>query len=135
VLVEKGRVRGVEARVIDRATLRPTGTRVRVNAKAVVMAAGGYGSAVILMRSKIANRSGQLGRNLYGHPCSFVHALFDEDVIMWRNIPAAWGCLDFRLPHREKTNYVEGGYLLMPNQLGPSAMAALLPGFGGSIAR
>jgi choline dehydrogenase-like flavoprotein len=130
VIVENGRVRGVEARVIDRATLRPTGARVRVRAKAVVMAAGGYGSAVILMRSKITNRSGQLGRNLYGNPCSFVHALFDEDVIMWRNIPAAWGCLDFRLPRRENTDYVEGGYLLMPNQLGPSAMAALLPGFG-----
>lgn len=130
VIVAKGRVRGVEARMIDRATLRPTGVRVRVTAKAVVVAAGGYGSAVVLMKSKIANRSGQLGKNLYGNPCSFVHAIFDEDVILWRNIPAAWGCQQFRLPTREKTRYVEGGYLLMPNQLGPSAMAALLPGFG-----
>ncbi len=130
VVVEDGRAVGVKARVIDRASLRPTGVTVWVRAKAVVVAAGGYGSAVILMRSKIANTSGQLGKNLYANPCSFVHAIFDEDVILWRNIPAAWGSDQFRLPRRDGTRYVEGGYLLMPNQLGPGAMAALLPGFG-----
>jgi choline dehydrogenase-like flavoprotein len=130
VTVENGRAVGAEARVIDRATLKPTGEKIRVRSKAVVVAAGGYGSAVILMKSKIPNRSGQLGRNLHVNPCSFVHALFDEDVILWRNIPAAWGCDRFRLASRDATRYVEGGYLLMPNQLGPSSMAALLPGFG-----
>lgn len=131
ILVEKGRATGVEARVIDRATLKPTGVRVRVKAKATVVAAGGYGSAVILMRSNIPNLSGRLGKHLYVNPCSFVHALFDEDVILWRNIPAAWGCMKYRLPRREGVRYVEGGYLLMPNQLGVSAMAAFIPGFGG----
>ncbi len=130
VVTENGRATGVEARVIDRSTLHPTGVDISVRAKAVVVAAGGYGSAVLLMQSKVTNRSGQLGKNLYTNPCSFVHALFDEDVVMWRNIPAAWGCLEFRLPTRDGIRYVEGGYLLMPNQLGPSAMAALLPGFG-----
>jgi choline dehydrogenase-like flavoprotein len=130
VRVEGGRATGVEARVLDRATLKPTGVTVRVRARAVVAAAGGYGSAVLLMRSKVANRSGLIGKNLYVNPCSFVFALFDEDVILWRNIPAAWGCKEFRLPRRDGVRYVEGGYLIMPNQLGPSAMAAMLPGFG-----
>lgn len=130
ILTENGRATGVKARVIDRATLRPTGVTINVQSKAVVLAAGGYGSAVVLLRSKIRDRSGQIGKNLYTNPCSFVHALFDEDVIMWRNIPAAWGCMEFRLPRRDGTRYVEGGYLLMPNQLGVSAIAALLPGFG-----
>ncbi|MFQ5457709.1 MAG: GMC family oxidoreductase N-terminal domain-containing protein [Myxococcota bacterium] len=130
IVTENGRATGVEARVIDRATLRPSGVAIRVRAKAVVLAAGGYGSAVVLLRSGIENPSGQIGKNLYVNPCSFVHALFNEDVVMWRNIPAAWGCMEFRLPRRDGTRYAEGGYLLMPNQLGASAMAALLPGFG-----
>ncbi len=130
VVTEDGRATGVEARVIDRATLRPTGVKVRVRARAVVAAAGGYGSAVLLLRSKIVNRSGLIGKNLYVNPCSFVFALFDEDVIIWRNIPAGWGSKQFRLPRRDGVRYAEGGFLLMPNQLGPSAMAAMLPGFG-----
>ena len=136
VLAEDGRAVGVRAEVIDRDTNRPTGAHVEARAKIVVLAAGGYGSAPLLLQSGLANASGQLGRNLHGNPCSMVFGLFDEDVVMWRNIPAAYGCLEWRLARRAADGaYQEGGYLLMPNQLGPAALAAFLPGFGAQHRR
>ena len=36
----------------------------------------------------------------------------------------------FRLPRFDGDRYVEGGYLLHPNQLQPAILSALLPGFG-----
>ncbi len=130
ILAEGGRAVGAVASVIDRATQKPTGRRIEVRAKVVVLAAGGYGSAPILLRSKLANRSGQVGRNLHANPCSMVFAIFDHDIILWRGMPAAFGCLEWRLARDEKGHYREGGYLLMPNQLTPAALAAFLPGFG-----
>jgi choline dehydrogenase-like flavoprotein len=38
--------------------------------------------------------------------------------------------MDYRLHAFDKDRYLEGGYLLYPNQLPPATLAALLPGFG-----
>src|SRR6185295_17594859 len=130
VLVEDGRAVGVSARFIDRRTNQPSGRRLRVRAKAVVVAAGGFNSAPLLMRSGVPDPSGQLGKNLRLNPCAQTFGLFDEDVVMWRNIPAATGVMDLRLPRMDGERYVEGGYLLHPNQLQPATLSALLPGFG-----
>lgn len=136
ITAEGGRATGAVAEVMDRASGMPTGRRLRVRAKAVVLAAGGYGSAPILLRSGLANRSGQVGRNLRANPCSMVFGLFREEVVMWRNIPAAWACEEFRLAREdERGRYREGGYLLVPNQLLPGVLAALLPGFGAEHRR
>ncbi len=135
ILAEGGRVTGAVADVIDRATARPSGRRLIVKANIVVLAAGGYGSAPLLLRSKLANGSGLVGKNLHANPCSMVFGLFDEDVVMWRNIPAAFGCLEWRLRRVEQGRYREGGYLLMPNQLGPATLAAFVPGFGAEHRR
>lgn len=135
ILAEGGRATGAVAVVMDRATARPTARRVRVRAKVVVVAAGGYGSAALLLRSRLANRSGQVGKHLRANPCSMVFGLFDHDVVMWRGIPAAFGCLEWRLARDERGHYREGGYLLMPNQLQPAGLAAFLPGFGAEHRR
>jgi len=132
VLVENGRAVGVAARFIDRRTNKPSGHRLRVRAQVVVSAAGGFNTAPLLMRSRIPDPSGQLGKNLQLNPCVQAFAVFDQDVVMWRNIPAGVGVMDYRLPRFESGRYVEGGYLLHPNQLQPATMAALLPGFGRS---
>jgi choline dehydrogenase-like flavoprotein len=63
------------------------------------------------------------------------HGLFEEDVVMWHNIPAAHGCLEWRLAREEGGRYREGGYLLMPNQLNPAALSIFLPGFGAEHRR
>jgi choline dehydrogenase-like flavoprotein len=126
------RVKHVDAAVLDRATGEPPGVRVRVEAKAVVVAAGGLGTPTLLLRQGLKERLPLLGERFFCNPCPMVHARFDEDIVQWRNIPAAWGVEEFRLARFEGDRYVEGGFLLMPNQLQPATLAAVLPGFGAA---
>lgn len=124
------RVTAVDADVLDRARGVANGRRVRIEAKAFVVAAGGYGSPLFLLRNGLKGRLPALGEHTYVNPCPLVHAVFDEEIIQFRNIPAAWGVHHFRLARMEGGRYVEGGYLLMPNQLQPATLAAVLPGVG-----
>jgi choline dehydrogenase-like flavoprotein len=125
-----GRASGIVAEFMDQASGRPNGHRLTVEARAVVLAAGGYGSAAVWLRSGLPNGSGQVGKNLCVNPCPHLYALFDEEIRMWENIPSATGTLDFRLARFENERYVEGGYLLHPNQLQAELLAITLPGFG-----
>ncbi|MFQ5417410.1 MAG: GMC family oxidoreductase N-terminal domain-containing protein [Myxococcota bacterium] len=127
---ERGRASGLRAVFLDRTTNRPSGHRLEVRSRVVVLAAGGFASAAIWLRSGLPNGSGQVGRNLACNPCPFLHAIFPDPVEQWTNIPAATGTMDFRLARFEDGRYREGGYLLHPNQLQPEFLAATLPGFG-----
>lgn len=125
-----GRANGVHASFIDRRTGKPMGHTLTASSRCVVLAAGGYGSPVVWLRSKLPNGSGQVGRNLYCNPTPYLHAIFPDKVEQWWNIPTATGTMDFRLPRYDGSRYVEGGYLLHPNQLQPELLAVTLPGFG-----
>ncbi|MBA4306911.1 MAG: GMC family oxidoreductase [Sphingopyxis sp.] len=125
-----GKANGVEAEFLDRATGLPKGHKLSVKARIVVLAAGGFASAAIWLRSKLPNGSGQVGKNLYVNPCPYLYAVYDEPVVLWENIPTATGTQDFRLARYQGKKYVEGGYLLHPNQIQPEFLAATLPGFG-----
>lgn len=126
------KVEALVARVIDRATARPSGATVRVRAKAFVLAAGGYGTPVILLRNGFKSALPAVGEHTYCNPCPMVHALFDEEIVQYRNIPAAFGIEHFRLATYAGPRYVEGGYLFMANQLQPATLAAVLPGLGAT---
>lgn len=126
------KVTGLNCRVLDRATGRPNGKTVKISAKAVVVAAGGYGSPVFLMRNGLQEKLPALGKHTYCNPSPMVSALFEEEMNTYRNIPAAWGVMQFRLPKYENGKYVEGGYMFVANQLQPALFAAVLPGTGAS---
>lgn len=126
------KVTALVARVLDRATGRPTGQKVRVTARAFVLAAGGYGTPLFLLRQGLKSRLPALGRYMICNPCPMTHALFDEEIKQWRGIPAAFGIEEWRLARFDGDRYREGGYLLMPNQLQPGTLAAVLPGVGRS---
>jgi len=117
--LEAGRARRVHARAAGRA-------RLAVDARAVVLAAGAVGSPDVLLRSRIANRSGQVGRNLHLHPAAMAAGLFDEEIHAYRGIPQSYYVDQFidlaRDPHR--------GYVLMPISGFPVLTAINLPGFG-----
>jgi choline dehydrogenase-like flavoprotein len=132
LVMSGSKVTAIEGIVLDRATGAPNGRKVRVEAKAFVIAAGGYGSPVFLLRNGLKHRLAALGEHTYCNPCPMVHALFDEEIILFRNIPAAWGIEHFRLATMDGARYVEGGYLFMANQLQPATLAAVLPGLGAS---
>jgi choline dehydrogenase-like flavoprotein len=127
---DRGRASGVACAIIDRATGQANGRRIEVKARTVVLAAGGFASAGVWLRSKLPNGSGQVGRNLFLNPCPYLYGLYDEPVVMWQNVPTATGVTGFRLARYEQDRYVEGGYLLHPNQLQAEFVAATLPGFG-----
>ena len=132
LVMSGGRVNALEAAVLDRGTGLPNGRRVRVTAKAFVLAAGGYGSPVFLLRNGFKSRLPALGKHTYCNPCPMTHAVFNEEIVQFRNIPAAWGVDHFRLATVQGEKYIEGGYLLMANQLQPAELAAVLPGTGAS---
>jgi choline dehydrogenase-like flavoprotein len=122
--VSGGRVRAVHGRVVDHGGR--AGARIRVDAPVVVAAAGAVASPELLLRSGIANRSGQVGRNLHLHPSVMVAGFFDEPLHAYRGIPQSYYIDEFidleRDPHK--------GYVLMPIAGFPGLTAANLPGFG-----
>ncbi len=134
------KISALVGRVLDRGTGRPRGPTLRIEARAFVIAAGGYGTPDFLLRQGLKAQLPELGEHLFVNPCPMVHAIFDDDIIQWRNIPAAWGVEEFRLaryqgPRRlfgrpSQSRYLEGGYLFMPNQLQPGMLGAVLPGIG-----
>lgn len=127
------RVTGVTCEVLDRATGLPAGPTVRIDAKVVIVAAGGYGTPRFLLRQGLQQRLPMVGEQLFVNPCPMVHARFDDPIVMWRNIPAAWGVTEFRRARRGPDGrYLEGGYLLMANQLQPGTLAAVFPGVGAA---
>ena len=80
VLSEGNRVVGVEGQVVEPITGRPS-HRFRVDADIVVLAAGCMATPVLLQHSgNLANRSGEVGRNLQFHPGVAVAGVFPELV-------------------------------------------------------
>ena len=122
--VSGGRVRGVVGRVVDHAGI--PGACIDVRAKVVVLAAGAVASPDLLLRSRIANRSGQVGRNLHLHPSVMVAGLFDEELHGYRGIPQSYYIDEFidleHDPYR--------GYVLMPIIGFPVLTGGNMPGFG-----
>jgi choline dehydrogenase-like flavoprotein len=121
-----GTVKELRCAVVDRASGAVTSRTLTVRAKAFVVAAGGYATPELLLRQGLKERLPHLGEHFFCNPCAQAYALFDDDVIWWRNIPAAWGVEQFRVATMKHGAYVEGGYLLMPNQLQPGTLAACL---------
>ncbi|PKM21975.1 MAG: GMC oxidoreductase [Gammaproteobacteria bacterium HGW-Gammaproteobacteria-14] len=80
VLMRGGRATGVEAIIRD----PDTGTlvsNVRVDAQVVVVAAGAIHSPLLLQRSQVPDRSGQLGKNMAIQPFTQVLGTFKEELM------------------------------------------------------
>jgi len=105
VLAKDGRARGVEAEVIDPATGRKKAD-VRVDAPIVVLAAGPVQTPLLLLKSNLANRSGQVGKNFACHPTMSLTAEFDKDVDDFHGATHSLYVDKHTLPE-------EGGYLLL----------------------
>lgn len=85
VLVENGRAHGVVATVHDPQGGARRG-ELRVFARAVVLAAGAIFTPALLLRQRLANSSGQVGRNLVIHPAVGTTARFDADLRAWKGV-------------------------------------------------
>jgi len=88
IVVEGGSAVGVEA--ID-----SQGRTLRVRARGVVLAGGAIPTPVLLLKQGLANRSGQVGRNMSLHPSCGFAALMDDDVRPAAHIPQGYACDEF----------------------------------------
>ena len=66
-----------------------TGVPFTIEAPVVVLAAGAVASPDILLRSELANGSGQVGKNLHLHPSVMAAGFFEEELHGYRGIPRA----------------------------------------------
>jgi len=81
--IEGSRARGVVARV-------GSGQRLEIRAQETILACGTIHTPLLLARSRAANGSRQLGRNLSLHPATAAFALMDDDVNMARGVPQSF---------------------------------------------
>lgn len=88
LVLEAGRVAGVEGAMLDDAR-KPRG-RFSIDAPVVVVSAGTIYSPVLLLKNGLANRSGQVGKNLRIHPGAKVVGVFEHDINAWRGTPQAY---------------------------------------------
>jgi choline dehydrogenase-like flavoprotein len=88
VLMDGGRAIGVEG-------ISAQGAQLRVRARAVVLAGGSLPTPLLLLGQGLANRSGQVGRNLTLHPSTNVAGLFDEVIDPANHIPQGYACDQF----------------------------------------
>src|ERR1700730_1285880 len=87
LVVEGGRAVGVRGSILDSETgAVQRDARFEVRAKRVVMAAGAVYTPNLLLRQRVANSSGQVGRNLRIHPGCGVLAVFDHDLFGWKGV-------------------------------------------------
>lgn len=119
VTMERGRASGVAARFLG-----PRGEHLgnlRLLSKAVAVACGAIGTPVFLLKNRIANSSGQVGRNLSIHPATGVGAWFSDPIYGWR------GTLQ---PYYVDSLFAEKGVMLEATNTVPSVGGSVFPGYG-----
>ncbi len=90
LIIEKGRVNGVEATVTDEGGMIHS---VRVRAATVVAACGSLHTPALLMRSGV--RLPHLGKNLHLHPTTGMGATFSHRIAAWEGPPQTIVCNEF----------------------------------------
>jgi len=123
-------VDGLKKRVLAR-SIDPEGRRapldVIVEAPVVVVAASAIHSPALLLRSGLANRTGQVGRHLTFHLTSAVLGVFDRPMFPWKGIPQSAMCDEFL-----NKNGDGGGYWI-ESVPATAALAGLsMSGFGAA---
>jgi choline dehydrogenase-like flavoprotein len=125
VLTEGRRAVGVRGRIVAPFTGEP-GVAFEVRARAVVLAAGCMATPVLLQRSgNLANRSGQVGRNLQFHPGVAVMGLFPDPVE-----PRFGATQGYQSRH-----FLREGFKLETLWAPPAVLAVRMPGSGEAFAR
>lgn len=125
VLHDGGAARGVEALAIDPRTRLPLG-RVEVKAQRVCLSASATGTAALLLRSGVKDRSGQTGNTLRVHPAVLAAGDFDEPVRAWEGIPQTYECTEFLQLDDEHGHRA----WVLPAFAHPVGTATMVPGFG-----
>ena len=98
---------------------------INVKSKIVILSAGPIASSEILLKSKIANSSGHVGKHLSFHPASFVIAQFDEPIEGQNDIAMAFYCDKYSVLKENKP-----GFMIESIFISPAQFSAATPGIG-----
>lgn len=126
VVHEGGAARGIEAVAIDPRTRVPR-ARVTVKAKRVCLSASATGTAALLLRSGVPDRSGVTGTTLRVHPAVVAAGDFDEEIRAWEGIPQTYECTEFLQLEEEGAHRA----WVLPAFAHPVGVATMVPGHGG----
>ena len=107
-----------------RKTAQRRAPRFSIHARRVVLAAGAYCTPLLLLRSGVGRRSGQVGRNLTLHPSFRMMARFDERIEGWKG--ALQGAYAGAFEHER----ILMNALFVP----PGVLAGTIPGIGDAHA-
>ena len=130
IVVRGGRVEGVRGFIRDRATRRRQ-FDVEVDAKRVVVAAGGIGTPVLLLRSGVADKSGQIGKNFVVNPGYAIFGRFARNLENHRRPPCTYAIKGFRQVEAGPGGaYREGGWIALSSHQYPGVHSVMLAGFG-----
>lgn len=123
ILHDGARATGVQGQVVEPFTGRRS-HRFRVEAKAVVLAAGCMATPVLLQKSgNLANRSGQVGRNLQFHPGLAILGVFPDRVDPQFGATQGYQSLQF----------LREGFKLETLWAPAAVLAVRFPGFGDEL--
>lgn len=79
LVLMQGRIVEVQVAVMDRATQRPTGTRLSIKPRTVALCGGAINSPALLLKSEL-NLNGWVGRRTFLHPVVPALGLYDHEV-------------------------------------------------------
>jgi len=117
------RVSGV---VFDHQTQKPK-TDFIIEAPVVIVSGSAINSPVLLLKSNLANSSGELGKNLTFHLTTAVLGVFDQIMYGAGGIPQSAMSDEFL-----NKNHDGGGFWLEAVPIYPTLAALALPGFGSA---
>ncbi len=118
-------------RAVGKIKNRKTGAYhpLEVTARVFVVAGGAVSTPMLLLRSGLANSSGQVGRNLHCHPTAPVVAdMGDADIHFYRGIPQVF-YMDFLEEEAPDT----GGFILESIAGGPAQSSGVFPIWGKAL--
>ncbi|MBP6731421.1 MAG: GMC family oxidoreductase [Chitinophagales bacterium] len=118
IITENKTSKGIEGSFLD--AKRKRRTKFRIDAPVVVVSCGAIYTPHLLLRNRLANRSGQVGRNLHIHPAAKVMALFDEEINAWSGVPQGYYVDD----------YADEGIMFEGFFLPPAILSFALPAMG-----
>lgn len=124
--VEGRRAIAVHGEARDPATDLPTGRRVVVRPRAVVVAGGAINSPALLLRSGL-DPAGRVGRRTFLHPVVVSVALFPRPIEGWQGAPQS-----VNSSHFEERGQGRMGFFIETAPIHPMLAGASLGGFGAT---
>ncbi len=131
VLFEGKRVTGVLVSGMQEDGVHTSGATLTVKARHVVVAGGGINNPGLLLRSKVPDPHGTIGKRTFLHPVNGVFAQFAEDVLPWSGAPQS--------TYSDHFQWKDGatgpmGFKLEALPLHPALASSLMEGYGAQHA-